>query len=109
MYKGTKFFKVIQNFGIFGGDTVNNDGTNGESYYGMCFRDEYMELTHDSPYLVSTVKPGNTPDTNNSQFMITMSQLLWLDYRYEVFGRLSNNSFALADRIQTVAATQGWS
>jgi cyclophilin family peptidyl-prolyl cis-trans isomerase len=58
-----------------------------------------MELTHDSPYLVSTVKPGSTPDTNNSQFMITMSPLLWLDYRYEVFGKLSNNSFALADKI----------
>lgn len=58
---------------MFGGDTVNNDGTNGESIYGMVFVDEYLKLTHDSPYLLTTVKPGSTPDTNNSQFMITMS------------------------------------
>ncbi|TNV76020.1 hypothetical protein FGO68_gene16379 [Halteria grandinella] len=109
MLKGTKFFRIIDTFGIFGGDTVTNDGSNGESIYGMTFVDEYLKLTHDSPYLVSYVKPGSTPDTNNSQFMITMSQLKWLDHRYEIFGRLRNTSFALADKIQSSAATSGWS
>ncbi len=97
--KGSKFFRIVNNFGIFGGDVVTNTGSNGESIYGMCFEDEYLRLTHDSPYLVTTVKPGSTPDTNNSQFMITLSQLKFLDHRYEIFGRLRNTSFALADKI----------
>ncbi len=45
---------------------INNDGTGGESIYGMAFSDEYLALTHDSPYLVTMVKPGSNPDTNNS-------------------------------------------
>ena len=65
-YVGTTFFRVVSTFGMFGGDTVNNDGSNGESIYGMVMPDEYLQLTHDSPYLVTTVKPGSTPDTNNS-------------------------------------------
>jgi peptidyl-prolyl isomerase D len=78
---------------------INNDGTGGESIYGMAFSDEYLALTHDSPYLVTMVKPGSTPDTNNSQFMITLAQLKFLDHRYEIIGRLANTSFALADKI----------
>ena len=75
----------------------------------MAFEDEYLRLTHDSPYLVTLVKPGSTPDTNNSQFMITLSQLKFLDARYEVFGRLRNTSFALINKIEDLAGTDGWS
>jgi cyclophilin family peptidyl-prolyl cis-trans isomerase len=75
----------------------------------MAFEDEYLKLTHDSPYLVTLVKPGSTPDTNNSQFMITLSQLKFLDARYEIFGKLRNTSFALVDRISDQAGTDGWS
>ena len=38
-----------------------------------------------------------------------MSQLKFLDSRYEVFGRLRNTSFALAQNIQNQAGTDGWS
>jgi cyclophilin family peptidyl-prolyl cis-trans isomerase len=84
-------------------------GAGGESIYGMAFSDEYLGLTHDSPYLVTMVKPGSTPDSNNSQFMITLAQLKFLDHRYEIIGRLANTSFALADKISKEAGTAGWS
>ena len=106
---GSKFHRIVKTFGIFGGDLINGDGTSGESIYGMSFEDEYLKLTHDSPYLVTLVKPGSTPDTNNSQFMITLSQVKFLDGRYEVFGRLRNTSFALVNRIESEAGTDGWS
>lgn len=106
---GSKFHRVVKTFGIFGGDIINNDGTAGESIYGMAFEDEYLKLTHDSPYLVTLVKPGSTPDTNNSQFMITLSQTKFLDGRYEIFGRLRNTSFALVNKIEEIAGTDGWS
>ncbi len=88
---------------------INNDGTGGESIFGMAFSDEYLGLTHDSPYLVTMVKPGSTPDSNNSQFMITLAQTKFLDHRYQIIGRLANTSFALADKISDLAGTDGWS
>ena len=109
MLKGSKVHRIVKTFGIFGGDIFNGDGSAGESIYGMAFEDEYLKLTHDSPYVVTMVKPGSTPDTNNSQFMITLSQLKFLDARYEIFGKLRNTSFALVDRISDQAGTDGWS
>ena len=52
---------------------INNDGSSGETMYGMVFRDENYTIMHDSRYLVSLTKPKNRPHTNNSQFMITLS------------------------------------
>jgi cyclophilin family peptidyl-prolyl cis-trans isomerase len=75
----------------------------------MAFSDEYLGLTHDSPYLVTMVKPGSAPDSNNSQFMITLAQTKFLDHKYEIIGRLANTSFALADKISDLAGTDGWS
>jgi cyclophilin family peptidyl-prolyl cis-trans isomerase len=72
---------VVQAYGIFGGDVINNNGTGGESIYGMVFKDENFTISHDQPYLLSMVKPGSTPNTNNSNFMITLSPLVWLDNR----------------------------
>ena len=101
-------FRVVKNLGIFGGDVVNNDGTSGESIYGMVFRDENYTISHDSRYLLSATKPANTPHTSNSQFMITLSPVVWLDFRYQVFGRVNANSRALVDYIEFFAGTQDW-
>ena len=81
-YIGSKFFRVVKNLGLFGGDIIKNDGTSGESIYGMVFRDENYTIMHDQRYLVTATKPINTEHTTNSQFMITLSPLPWLDYRY---------------------------
>ena len=50
---------------------INNDGTSGESIYGMVFKDENFTIQH-AKYMLSMVKPRNIDDTNNSQFMITL-------------------------------------
>ena len=48
------------------GDILNNDGTNGESTYGMIFKDENFDITHDQRYILSMVKPKMRPHSNNS-------------------------------------------
>ncbi len=65
-YQYTRFFRVVKNLGIYGGDVIRDDGTSGESIYGMVFRDENYDIMHDSRYLLTATKPGNTPHTNNS-------------------------------------------
>ena len=94
--------------GIFGGDIIKNDGSSGETIFGMTFRDENYTIMHDQRYLVSETKPANTPHTNNSQFMITLSSLPWLDYKYQVFGRVDTSSMALVDYIEFFAGTANW-
>ena len=65
-YRFTRFFRVVKNLGIYGGDVIRDDGTSGESIYGMVYRDENYDVMHDSRYLLTATKPGNTPHTNNS-------------------------------------------
>ena len=98
----------MKNLGIFGGDIINNDGTSGESMYGMVFRDENYTIEHDSRYLLTAIKPKNRPHTNNSQFMITLSPLPFFDYRYQVFGRVRSTSRSLVDYIEFFAGTSDW-
>ena len=99
---------MVQEFGIFGGDVINNDGTSGETIYGMVFRDENYTIMHDQKYLLSLTKPGKREHTNNSQFMITLSALPFLDYKYQVFGRVDALSMALIDYIEFFAGTKAW-
>ena len=107
-YRFTRFCRIVQNFGISGGDNIRDDGSSGESIYGMVYRDENFDIMHDSRYLLTATKPGNTPHTNNSQFMITLAPLPWLDYRYQVFGRVRSTSRSVVDYIEFFAGTTDW-
>ncbi|XP_024889687.1 peptidyl-prolyl cis-trans isomerase D isoform X1 [Temnothorax curvispinosus] len=87
-YKGTIFHKVVSQFKIQGGDIVNFDGTSvGESIYGPYFDDENFTLSHDDSGLLSMVNEG-TPNTNGSQFIITVQQSKHLDNTNVVFGKV---------------------
>ncbi|KYN34857.1 Peptidyl-prolyl cis-trans isomerase D [Trachymyrmex septentrionalis] len=86
-YKGTIFHKVISQFMIQGGDIVNFDGTCGESIYGPYFDDENFKLKHNFPGLLSMVNEGK-PNTNSSQFIITVQASTHLDNTHVVFGKI---------------------
>lgn len=85
-YKGTPVHRIMDDFGIQAGDVVCNNGTSGESIYGRVFDDEHFRVKHDHPGTLSMANRG--PNTNNSQFFITLNASSHCDGKFVAFGRL---------------------
>ena len=82
-FDGLTFHRVVPDFVVQGGDPL---GT-GEGGPGYTFADEFVPgLRHDSAGVLSMANDG--PDTNGSQFFITLREVNRLNYLHSVFGRV---------------------
>lgn len=82
-YDGLTFHRVIKDFMIQGGDPT---GTGGGSP-GYEFPDEIVDsLQFDSKGILAMANSG--PDTNGSQFFITLKETPWLNGRHTIFGEI---------------------
>jgi len=86
-YRGSIFHRVVPQMCIQGGDIAHQDGYGGESVYGGEFEDEGgFSLLHDAEGVVSMGNMG--PNTNTSQFFITLGSAPHLDCDNCAFGRV---------------------
>lgn len=87
LYDGTIFHRVISGFMIQGGDPLGK-GIGGPGYN---FADEFnSELTFDRPYLLAMANAG--PNTNGSQFFITVVPTAWLTMKHSIFGEVADQA-----------------
>ncbi len=102
LYDGTIFHRIIPGFMIQGGDPLGT-GTGGP---GFRFEDEFHpELTFDRPYLLAMANAG--PNTNGSQFFITVAATTWLNFKHSIFGEVADQeSRDVVDAIAAVTTGQ---
>ena len=98
-YDGTIFHRIIPGFMIQGGDPLGT-GTGGPGYR---FDDEpHPELTFDKPYLLAMANAG--PNTNGSQFFITVAPTTWLNFKHTIFGEVADQGSR--DVVDAIAAVE---
>ena len=103
LYDGTVFHRIIPGFMIQGGDPLGT-GTGGP---GFKFEDEFHpELSFDRPYLLAMANAG--PNTNGSQFFITVAPTTWLNFKHSIFGEVADQeSRDVVDAMAAVATGNG--
>ncbi len=87
-YNNLLVHRIIPNFMIQTGDPTGT-GRGGASIYGNKFEDEISPgLKHTGAGVLSMANSG--PNTNGSQFFITLAPTPWLDGKHTIFGRVKS-------------------
>ena len=96
-YDGIIFHRVIKGFMIQGGDPAGT-GMGGESVWGKAFEDEVSSSAKfDRKGLLAMANAG--PNTNGSQFFITVAPAPWLNMRHTIFGEVVEG-YDVVERIE---------
>ncbi len=97
LYNGTTFHRVIPGFMIQGGDPLGN----GMGDPGYLINDELnQDLNFDIPGRLAMANSG--PNTDGSQFFITVAPYPSLDQHYTIFGQCDEHSVLVAQSITEV-------
>ena len=98
LYDGTVFHRVIPDFMIQGGDPAGN-GTGGPGYK---FEDETKGSPHRFDKKGKLAMANAGPNTNGSQFFLTVAATEWLTGNHTIFGEVVEGQ-EIVDKISKVS------
>jgi peptidyl-prolyl cis-trans isomerase A (cyclophilin A) len=98
LYDGTVFHRVIPSFMIQGGDPAGT-GMGGPGYR---FEDETKGSAHKFDKAGKLAMANSGPNTNGSQFFITVAPTLWLTGNHTIFGEVVEGQ-DIVEKISKVA------
>jgi cyclophilin family peptidyl-prolyl cis-trans isomerase len=98
-YQKTVFHRVIEGFIVQGGDVTMQKGAGGKSIYGDTFEDENFSVDCGRAGVLCMANAG-VPNSNQSQFFITLAPCPQLQGQCVAFGRVVAGSAVL----KTIAA-----
>src|SRR5687768_7464574 len=97
LYDGTIFHRCIRDFMVQAGDPLGR-GTGGPGYK---FEDEFGSgRKFDRPGLLAMANAG--PNTNGSQFFITVAATPWLNNKHTIFGEVTDGM----DVVEAISQTE---
>ncbi len=101
LYSGTIFHRVIPDFMIQGGDPAGT-GMGGPGYK---FEDETKGSPHRFDRKGKLAMANAGPNTNGSQFFVTVAATEWLTGKHTIFGEVVEGQ-EIADKISKVSTRQ---
>ena len=104
-YNGCHFFKIFKNFMIQTGDPTNK-GEGGESIYSSDFRDEFHSRLKFNHRGVVAMNNKNKPNSNGSQFFITLEKCEEMNKKFTIFGKVTGPTFFNAVNISNLSADE---
>lgn len=90
-YDNTIINRIIKDFMIQAGDPTGT-GTGGSSIWNKPFKDEIhgrIKFNHRGQVAMAN---ENRPNTNQSQFFITLGPCEWLNRKHTIFGKITGNT-----------------
>lgn len=90
-YDNCKIRRIIKDFMVQMGDPVG-DGSNGKSIWGRPFKDEIhgrIKFNHRGQVAMAN---ENKPNSNHTQFFVTLGACEWLDRKHTIFGKVTGNT-----------------
>lgn len=92
-YNNVTFHRIVQDFMVQGGDPTGT-GRGGSSIFGGKFKDEIdPALRFTGAGILAMANSG--PDSNASQFFITLAPTPFLDRKHTIFGRVEKGMLTL--------------
>ena len=104
-YNGCHFFKIFKNFMIQTGDPTNT-GSGGVSIYSEDFRDEFHSRLRFNHRGVVAMNNKNKPNSNGSQFFITLEKCEEINKKFTIFGKVTGPTFFNAVNISNLSADE---
>ena len=100
-YNNTIVHRVVKNYLLQAGDPTGT-GQGGESVYGAHFQDEFHSRLRFSHRGIVACVNQNTPNSNGSQFFITLDKAEHLNKKSTIFGKVVGDTIYNLPRFNEV-------